>query len=151
VNGSGGMAALRPGSRALLRRARRGAADDPRALAVLRDDLARLSEDELSDLWDRLDDDGASADETDSSPDDAHEHIHGAVARARRKLLVSAERFRGMLIDHIARHGGAPAPDAASRSLKALVAAFCDAGRGDELAAAAAAIVKARSFAYDFT
>ncbi len=147
MNSSGSIAALRPGSRELLKRARRGAGDDPGALAMLRDDLARLSEDELSDLWDRLDDDGAAADGT----GDGHEDVHRAVARARRKLLVSAERFRGMLVEHIARHGGAPAPDPASPSLKALVAAFCAAGRGDELAAAAATIVRARSFAYDFT
>jgi hypothetical protein len=147
----GSFDALRPTSRALLIRARQGAGKDARALAHLREDLAGLSEDEMEELWRAL----ASADDAGDGPvaaaDDPAAPAYAAVDKARRKLLVSADRFRAMLLDHLAGAGAPPAPEAASGSLKALVAAFCTAGRGGEIEAAAAAIVRARSFAHDIT
>lgn len=76
---------------------------------------------------------------------------YSAIDKARRKLLVPAERFRQMLLDHIAAEGGAPAPEAETGSLKALVAAFVAAGRGPELETAAKTIVRTRSLGYDIT
>jgi hypothetical protein len=86
-----------------------------------------------------------------SDQEAAAERAYRAVDKARRKLLVTAEKFREMLIAHIAAKDGAPAPDAASASLKALVAAFAAAGREAEIETAAKEIVRARSFAYDIT
>lgn len=79
------------------------------------------------------------------------DEAYRAVDKARRKLLVSADKFRPMLIAKVAERGGAPAPEPASGSLKALVAAFCEDDRGEEIVEAAKAIVRERSFAYDIT
>ena len=144
MNEPGGLAALRPTSLALLKRARRAAGDDAALLAGLRDDLAALADEDLVAVWAAL-----QAAEATGSADD--EDPYRVVDKARRKLLVTADRFQAMLLEEIDRAGGAPPPDADARSLKALVAAFCDADRGEELADAARAIVRARSFAYDIT
>jgi hypothetical protein len=85
------------------------------------------------------------------SKDETFETTYQSVDKARRKLLVPADKFRELLLTEVASAGGAPAPDATSGSLKALVAAFCEAGRGAEIAAAAATIVRTRSFAHDIT
>jgi hypothetical protein len=78
------------------------------------------------------------------------ERAYRAVDKARRRLLVNADRFREMLLAHFETNGAA-VPEAATSSLKALVAAFAEAGRDEEIEAAAKAIVRARSFAYDIT
>ncbi len=75
---------------------------------------------------------------------------YSAIDKARRKLLVPADRFRQMLLDQIAAAGGAPPPDAETESLKALVDAFVAAGRGPELETAANDIVRTRSLGYEF-
>jgi hypothetical protein len=77
--------------------------------------------------------------------------VYRGVDKARRKMLVPADRFRDMLLAQVASKGGAPAPQPQSASLKALVAAFCAEGRGEEIAAAAGTIMRERSFAYDIT
>jgi hypothetical protein len=136
------MAALRPASQELLKRARRGADDDPVALEELRDDLAGLSADELADIWREL-----APVERNGGDDD----VYRAVDRARRKLLLNVDQYRPMLLAEVEKSGGAAPPDASSDSLKALVEAFCSDGRGEEIKAAAAAIVRSRSFAYDIT
>jgi hypothetical protein len=82
---------------------------------------------------------------------DAAAATYQKVDKARRKLLVSAERFRGLLLEQVAASGGAPAPAVESGSLRALVAAFSSAGRAAEIEAAATMIVRTRSFAYDIT
>jgi hypothetical protein len=147
VTEPGGLAALRPMSRTLLERAARsGAADDQGALIALRDDLAALDDEELALLWAAL-----NEDDEDANGMTPHDEIYRTVDKARRKLLVPADRFQDMLLAHLAEAGGAPPPEPKGRSLKALVAAFVDAGRGEEIAEAARAIVKARSFAYDIT
>jgi hypothetical protein len=141
------LKALRPESRALLERARRGGGDDPRVLERLREDLAGLTDDELVELWAAL----GEAQAEEAAEDDPADAAYRAVDKARRKLLVSADRFRALLLEHIAKSGGAPAPNAASGSLRALVAAFAEQGRAAEIEAAATAIVRSRSFAHDIT
>jgi hypothetical protein len=112
---------------------------------------------QIADLWAALDA-AADPDAPDDASDDASGDASGldplalayrAVDKARRKLLVPADRFRGMLIDHLAEKGGAPAPSADGASLKALVAAFVDAGRGSEIETAAKDIARARSLGFD--
>lgn len=144
---TGGLARLSAPSRALLRRARKGANDDARALVALRDDLADLTDAEIAAVWRALSNKPATGD---GAPTRS-QVIYHAVDKARRKLVTTAQRFRPMLVDKVVERGGDPAPSTASGSLKALVEAFCDAERGDEIAAAAQALVRERSFAYDIT
>jgi len=73
-----------------------------------------------------------------------------AVDKARRRLGISAERFRGLLLEQIS-DAGAEAPKTASGSLKALVTAYCEDGRGEEIAATAKAFARRHSLAHDIT
>jgi hypothetical protein len=141
-----GLEALRPESRALLIRARRGGGDDPGVLAILREDLDGLAEEELAALWSAL-----GETQSEEAEDGPAEIAYRAVDKARRRLLIPADRFKALLLEQVGKAGGAPAPDAVSGSLKALVAAFAGAGRAEEIEAAAMAIVRSRSLAHDIT
>jgi len=142
-------------SRALLRRAHRGSQRAAQtgaqsisgadALRALRDDLKRLSDTDIQALWDEL-----NAAKTRTEPN-ADEVIYRAIDKSRRKLVVTVDRFLPLLLTKVVELGGVEAPSTPARSLKALVKAFCDAGRGEEIAAAAQALVRERSFAYDIT
>ncbi len=147
IDAQASLEALRPASRQLLQRARRGGGEDPRVLEHLREDLAGLAEEEIAALWAAL----ADAEIEDAVEDSPADLAYRVVDKARRKLLVPADRFRALLVEQLAKAGGAPAPDAASGSLKALVSAYADAGRAAEIEAAATAIVRSRSFAHDIT
>lgn len=143
----GGLAALRPETRELLKRARRGGGDDPGALLRLREDLQGLTAEELASLWSAL---GGPQSE-DAASESRADAAYRVVDKARRRLLISAERFKDLLFEEIAKSGGGVAPGAASGSLKAMVAAFADEGRAEEIEAAATAIVRSRSLGHDIT
>ena len=140
----GGPSALRPQSRALLKRIVRAAGEEPAAILDLRDDLSQLDDAEIESLWNAL----KAEQGRETSSDDAPYRV---VDKARRKLLVPADQFQDMLLAKIADEGGAPPPEENAKSLKALVEAFESADRADEIAAAAQALVRERSLAYDIT
>ncbi|MGD2133847.1 MAG: hypothetical protein PVI23_13715 [Maricaulaceae bacterium] len=142
----GGAAALSASSKALLKKAVRAPEAGPKALKALRDDLADLSDEEIGKVWTEIGA-GQTRKGAAKAPVDA---AYRKIDKARRKLAQNAARFREILVAHF-ETAGAPAPETSSASLRALVEAFNEAGRLDELTAAAGEIVRTRSLAYDIT
>jgi len=146
---TGPLSRVSASSRTLLRKihrsAQRGKTADASVLTALRDDLKALSDADIKALWREL---GAA--NTRATPEPG-EVIYRSIDKSRRKLVVTVDRFLPLLLTKIADLGGNDAPPTPSGSLKALVKVFCEAGRGEEIATAAQALVRERSFAYDIT